>query len=95
MSPVHWIWIKWGRRLSENGHVWIGLDISPSMLDFALEREAEGEVLLGDMGQALGLRPGVIDGAISISVFRAFFGLSYRCLARGEKNSFFKFTQKV
>ncbi|XP_056167094.1 18S rRNA (guanine-N(7))-methyltransferase RID2-like isoform X2 [Syzygium oleosum] len=65
MSPVHW----WGRRLSENGHVWIGLDISPSMLDFALEREAEGEVLLGDMGQALGLRPGVIDGAISISVF--------------------------
>ncbi|KAF8035176.1 hypothetical protein BT93_C1264 [Corymbia citriodora subsp. variegata] len=37
------------------------------MLDIALEREAEGDLLLGDMGQGLGLRPGVIDGAISIS----------------------------
>lgn len=56
-----------GETLSENGHNWIGLDISPSMLDIALEREAEGDLLLGDMGQGLGLRPGVIDGAISIS----------------------------
>ncbi|XP_031374582.1 18S rRNA (guanine-N(7))-methyltransferase RID2-like isoform X1 [Punica granatum] len=87
-----------GETLSENGHVWVGLDISQSMLsklifdflisvvyvfllsglymllhcsppilDIALEREAEGDLLLGDMGQGLGLRPGVIDGAISIS----------------------------
>ncbi|KAK4257714.1 hypothetical protein QN277_007271 [Acacia crassicarpa] len=56
-----------GETLSENGHHWIGLDISLSMLDVALEREAEGDLLLGDMGQGLGLRPGVIDGAISIS----------------------------
>ncbi|XP_048134361.1 18S rRNA (guanine-N(7))-methyltransferase RID2 isoform X1 [Rhodamnia argentea] len=56
-----------GETLSENGHTWIGLDISPSMLDIALEREAEGDLLLSDMGQGLGLRPGVIDGAISIS----------------------------
>ncbi|XP_031270909.1 18S rRNA (guanine-N(7))-methyltransferase RID2 [Pistacia vera] len=56
-----------GETLSENGHQWIGLDISPSMLDIALEREAEGDLLLGDMGQGLGFRPGVIDGAISIS----------------------------
>ncbi|KAF8035249.1 hypothetical protein BT93_C1313 [Corymbia citriodora subsp. variegata] len=56
-----------GETLSENGHNWIGLDISPSMLDIALEREAEGDLLLGDMGQGLGFRPGVIDGAISIS----------------------------
>lgn len=56
-----------GETLSENGHHWIGLDISQAMLDVALEREAEGDLLLGDMGQGLGLRPGVIDGAISIS----------------------------
>ncbi|CAA0828546.1 S-adenosyl-L-methionine-dependent methyltransferases superfamily protein [Striga hermonthica] len=56
-----------GETLTENGHHWIGLDISPSMLDIALEREAEGDLILGDMGQGLGLRPGVLDGAISIS----------------------------
>ncbi|XP_059460741.1 18S rRNA (guanine-N(7))-methyltransferase RID2 [Corylus avellana] len=56
-----------GETLSENGHQWIGLDISQSMLNVALEREVEGDLLVGDMGQGLGLRPGVIDGAISIS----------------------------
>ncbi|KAF8389458.1 hypothetical protein HHK36_026153 [Tetracentron sinense] len=56
-----------GETLSENGHQWIGLDISQSMLDVALEREVEGDLLLSDMGQGLGFRPGVIDGAISIS----------------------------
>ncbi|XP_074573272.1 18S rRNA (guanine-N(7))-methyltransferase RID2 [Curcuma longa] len=56
-----------GETLSENGHHWIGYDISSSMLDVALEREAEGDLLLADMGQGLGLRPGVVDGAISIS----------------------------
>ncbi|KAL6579718.1 hypothetical protein OROMI_007742 [Orobanche minor] len=56
-----------GETLTENGHQWIGLDISPSMLNIALEREVEGDLILGDMGQGLGLRPGVIDGAISIS----------------------------
>ncbi|KAM7512680.1 hypothetical protein LguiB_011555 [Lonicera macranthoides] len=56
-----------GETLSENGHQWIGLDISKSMLDIAVEREVEGDLILGDMGQGLGLRPGVIDGVISIS----------------------------
>ncbi|CAA7062425.1 unnamed protein product [Microthlaspi erraticum] len=56
-----------GETISENGHQWIGLDISASMLNVAVEREVEGDLLLGDMGQGLGLRPGVIDGAISIS----------------------------
>ncbi|KAJ4907777.1 S-adenosyl-L-methionine-dependent methyltransferases superfamily protein [Raphanus sativus] len=37
------------------------------MLNVAVEREVEGDLLLGDMGQGLGLRAGVIDGAISIS----------------------------
>ncbi|XXG62542.1 hypothetical protein AAC387_Pa05g0878 [Persea americana] len=67
--------------LSEKEHHWIGLDISKSMLDVALEREVDGDLLLADMGrdtrvldvatvnmvQGLALRPGVIDGAISIS----------------------------
>ncbi|OVA11751.1 Methyltransferase type 11 [Macleaya cordata] len=56
-----------GETLSENGHHWIGLDISQSMLNVALEREVEGDLLLSDMGQGLGFRDGVIDGAISIS----------------------------
>ncbi|KAJ7954641.1 Methyltransferase [Quillaja saponaria] len=56
-----------GETLSENGHHWIGLDISQSMLNVAVEREVEGDLLLGDMGQGLGLRHHVIDGAISIS----------------------------
>lgn len=56
-----------GETLSEHGHQWLGLDISESMLDIALEREVEGDLILGDMGQGLGLRPGILDGAISIS----------------------------
>ncbi|XP_050373504.1 18S rRNA (guanine-N(7))-methyltransferase RID2 [Argentina anserina] len=56
-----------GETLSDSGHHWIGLDISQSMLDVALENEVQGDLLLADMGQGLGLRSGVIDGAISIS----------------------------
>ncbi|KAL8159932.1 hypothetical protein V2J09_001469 [Rumex salicifolius] len=56
-----------GETITENGHQWFGLDISESMLDVAVEREVEGDLLLADMGQGLGLRPGVLDGAISIS----------------------------
>ncbi|PON66139.1 putative 18S rRNA (guanine-N(7))-methyltransferase [Parasponia andersonii] len=59
-----------GETLSEKGHEWIGLDISQSMLNVALEREVEGDLLLRDMGQGLGFRPGVIDGAISISAIQ-------------------------
>ncbi|CAK9135402.1 unnamed protein product, partial [Ilex paraguariensis] len=33
----------------------------------ALEREVEGDLMLADMGQDEGFRPGVIDGAINIS----------------------------
>ncbi|XP_039145920.1 18S rRNA (guanine-N(7))-methyltransferase RID2 [Dioscorea cayenensis subsp. rotundata] len=56
-----------GETMSEHGHHWIGYDISPSMLNVALDREVDGDLLLADIGQGLGLRPGVIDGAISIS----------------------------
>ncbi|MCL7043455.1 hypothetical protein MKW94_011784 [Papaver nudicaule] len=84
-----------GETLTESGHQWIGLDISDSMLNVALEREAEGDLLLSDMGQGLGFRDGVIDDAISISALqwlcnadRAFFGSLYRCLARGARAVF-------
>lgn len=59
-----------GETLTENGHHWIGLDISSSMLGIAVEREVEGDLLLADMGQGLGFRPGTIDGAISISAIQ-------------------------
>ncbi|CAN1326536.1 18S rRNA (guanine-N(7))-methyltransferase RID2 [Linum perenne] len=56
-----------GETITENGHEWIGLDISESMLDIAVEREVDGDLMLHDMGQGLPFRPGTIDGAISIS----------------------------
>lgn len=56
-----------GETLSESGHQWIGMDISESMLDVAVERETEGDLLLSDIGQGLSFRPGTLDGAISIS----------------------------
>eukprot|EP00198_Chlamydomonas_reinhardtii_P005378 XP_001694714.1 predicted protein [Chlamydomonas reinhardtii] len=56
-----------GEALSEAGQVWVGLDISAAMLDVAHEREVEGDLVLGDLGHGLPLRPGSFDGAISIS----------------------------
>ncbi|KAK8964634.1 hypothetical protein KSP40_PGU015417 [Platanthera guangdongensis] len=51
-----------GETLSENEHHWIGFDISQSMLDVALEREVEGDLLLADMGQAEKSIVGVLEG---------------------------------
>lgn len=53
-----------GEILSEEGHEWVGVDISPSMLEVALERETEGDIMLGDVGQGCGFRAGAFDGAI-------------------------------
>ena len=39
-----------GAALSENGHMWVGVDISRDMLDVAVERESEGDLLEVDMG---------------------------------------------
>nr|KAF6488848.1 BUD23 rRNA methyltransferase and ribosome maturation factor [Molossus molossus] len=36
-------------------------------LDAALDREAQGDLLLGDMGQGIPFKPGSFDGCISIS----------------------------
>ncbi|MPC10992.1 putative 18S rRNA (guanine-N(7))-methyltransferase [Portunus trituberculatus] len=59
-----------GEAITENGHYWVGMDISPSMLDVALEREVEGDMLLGDIGTGVPFRPGMFDGAISISAIQ-------------------------
>lgn len=59
-----------GECLDEQGHFWIGLDISRSMLDVAREREVEGDLLHGDMGDGVPFRPGCFDGAISISALQ-------------------------
>ncbi|TBU65877.1 S-adenosyl-L-methionine-dependent methyltransferase [Dichomitus squalens] len=58
-----------GEILDEEGHLWAGLDIAPSMLEVALEREVEGDLFLQDIGQGIGFRPGSFDGAISIRRF--------------------------
>jgi len=59
-----------GEILDEEGYVWAGVDIAPSMLEVALEREVEGDLFLQDIGQGFGFRPGSFDGAISISVLQ-------------------------
>ncbi|KAJ5611526.1 18S rRNA (guanine(1575)-N(7))-methyltransferase [Penicillium herquei] len=51
-------------------HTWIGMDISPSMLDVALQREVEGDLFLADIGQGVPFRPGTFDAAISISAIQ-------------------------
>jgi len=57
-------------ELADAGHAWVGLDISRSMLEVAVGREVEGDVLLSDLGQGFGFRPGSFDGAISVSALQ-------------------------
>ncbi|SCU87882.1 LAMI_0D07866g1_1 [Lachancea mirantina] len=59
-----------GEILTEEGHVWCGVDISPSMLATGLTRELEGDLMLQDMGQGLPFRAGTFDAAISISAIQ-------------------------
>lgn len=59
-----------GSVLEDNGHVWVGIDIAPAMLDVAQDRELEGDLLLGDMGEGMPFRAGSFDGAISISAIQ-------------------------
>ena len=37
------------------------------IVDVAKEREVEGDLFVWDMGEGLGFRPGVFDGAIRVS----------------------------
>jgi 18S rRNA (guanine1575-N7)-methyltransferase len=59
-----------GEVLTEYGHHWVGLDISPHMLLVAKERETEGDIILNDMGHGFKFRPGSFDGCVSISALQ-------------------------
>lgn len=59
-----------GETISEAGHLWIGYDISPSMLKIANHREVDGDLFLADAGQGMNFRPGSFDGAVSISAIQ-------------------------
>jgi len=59
-----------GECITDAGHMWLGYDISSSMLNIAHEREVDGDLILADMGQGLKFRPGTFDGAISISALQ-------------------------
>lgn len=59
-----------GDCLTEEGHVWLGCDISRAMLDVARDRDVDGDVILADMGQGVSFRPGSFDGVISISALQ-------------------------
>lgn len=51
-------------------HEWVGMDVSASMLDVALQRDVEGDLLLADIGQGVPFRAGSFDAAISISAIQ-------------------------
>ncbi|XP_039971063.1 probable 18S rRNA (guanine-N(7))-methyltransferase isoform X2 [Bactrocera neohumeralis] len=59
-----------GSVLEDNEHIWVGVDISKSMLDIAVERDVAGDLVLTDMGDGMPFRPGTFDGAISISALQ-------------------------
>ena len=59
-----------GEALTEAGHHWTGLDISPAMLGVALSRDVDGDLLCHDLGQGLPFRPSSFDAAVSISALQ-------------------------
>ncbi|CBZ52856.1 conserved hypothetical protein [Neospora caninum Liverpool] len=62
-----------GARLAEKGHFVVGVDISKCMLDEAVDAgntEEGADAILADLGSPLRFRPGVFDGAISISALQ-------------------------
>lgn len=68
-----------GQELSEDGHLWIGCDISASMLNVAVEREVDGDLIEHDMGHGLPFRPGSFDGIISVSALQWLCNADKRC----------------
>ncbi|KAG4970133.1 hypothetical protein JHK85_036554 [Glycine max] len=82
-----------GETLSENGHHWIGLDISASMLNVAVEREVEGDLLLGDMGQWLcNADKSSHNPRLRL---KAFFTSLYKCLSNGARAVFQVYPENI
>ena len=59
-----------GAIITSQGHRFIGLDISPQMLAVARKRDPSSEHIQVDMGQGFSFKPGVFDGAISVSALQ-------------------------
>lgn len=60
-----------GSVISDQGHHWVGIDISQAMLNLAKEDdEMDGDLILNDMGQGLPFKAGTFDGAVSISALQ-------------------------
>ncbi|KAJ4456471.1 putative williams-beuren syndrome critical region protein [Paratrimastix pyriformis] len=53
-----------GTVLDDDGHFWVGCDISRSMLNVAEDRDVGGDLLQNDIGEGLPFRPSSFDGAI-------------------------------
>lgn len=71
-EPAHLLDIGTGTGLSGDvltaaGHHWAGLDLSLPMLEEALERDVQGDLLLADAGLGVPFRMGTFDGAVSVS----------------------------
>jgi 18S rRNA (guanine1575-N7)-methyltransferase len=59
-----------GELITKYGHMWWGLDISENMLTVARDREVEGELMLGDIGEGFNFLPGFFDAVISVSALQ-------------------------
>lgn len=59
-----------GSVIEEQGHIWVGVDISSAMLNVALEKEVEGDLVLSDMGDGMPFKAGSFDAAVSISALQ-------------------------
>jgi 18S rRNA (guanine1575-N7)-methyltransferase len=57
---------------------WVGVDISPAMLNVALQREIEGDLARSDIGEGLPFRTGTFDGAVSISTIQWLFNADFK-----------------
>ena len=65
-----WFWFIGRSVVGLRGQYWVGCDISRGMLNHAVERAVEGDVL--ELGHRHGVpfRPGVFDGCVSISAIQ-------------------------
>lgn len=68
-----------GEAITDAGHMWVGYDISASMLEVAHEREVDGDLVLCDAGHGLRLRAGTFDGAISVSALQWLCNIDKKC----------------
>ena len=74
-----------GEIILDQGHMFIGVDISRAMLNVAKERNpSASEHFQIDIGQGFNFRSGLFDGAVSVSA------LQWLCVASKRSYSPFK-----